>query len=127
VDNALEVVDRYHDKILKLEREILLKPKINTVRNCKFFAHGVIFNPSSFLWIFSQVHILSGDLTLHKRTLGPIKTLVYGLRRYDKDRCIALINSQTGGDAEAKAKAVGFMSHRAKIYLVSTVHRHLGN
>lgn len=33
------------------------------------------------------VHIISGDLTLHKRTLGPLSQLVYGLRRYDVDRC----------------------------------------
>ncbi|KAL0951823.1 hypothetical protein HGRIS_008489 [Hohenbuehelia grisea] len=36
------------------------------------------------------VHILSGDLILHKRTIDPIKTVVYGLRRYDLDRCAAL-------------------------------------
>lgn len=60
------------------------------------------------------VHILSGDLTLHKRTLEPIKTLVYGLRRYDVDRCAALLDS-----AQAKATVEGFMSHKSKIYLVS--------
>lgn len=60
------------------------------------------------------VHILSGDLTLHKRTLEPIKTLVYGLRRYDVDRCAALLDS-----AQAKAAVEGFMSHKSKIYLVS--------
>lgn len=29
---------------------------------------------------------------MHKRTLDPIKTMIYGLRRYDLDRCMALAN-----------------------------------
>ena len=64
--------------------------------------------------------MMSGDLTLHKRTLEPIKTLVYGLRRYDVDRCAALINAQ-GMDA---SKVQGFMSHKAKIYLAD-VYDHM--
>lgn len=63
------------------------------------------------------MHILSGDLTLRKRTLEPIKSLVYGLRRYDVDRCAALIDMNN--PANANVKVVGFMSHKAKIYLVS--------
>lgn len=59
------------------------------------------------------MHILSGDLTLHKRTLEPLKTVVYGLRRYDVDRCAALVDPSEPG-----AKIEGFMSHKAKIYLV---------
>lgn len=39
---------------------------------------------------FPLVHILSGDLILHKRTLEPIRTMVYGLRRYDQERSRAL-------------------------------------
>jgi hypothetical protein len=39
------------------------------------------------------VHTLSGDITLHKRTLEPIKTLIYGLRRYDLERSAALIDT----------------------------------
>jgi hypothetical protein len=62
------------------------------------------------------VHILSGDLILHKRTLEPIKTLVYGLRRYDVDRCAALIDNSDL--AHAGTPLVGFMSHKSKIYLV---------
>ncbi|KAJ7056655.1 magnesium transporter [Mycena amicta] len=94
VDKALEVIDAYHVKIRKFEREILLKPKITTVRN---------------------LHILSGDLILHKRTLEPIRTVIYGLRRYDVDRAAALIDTTAPGNAEVKA--VGFMSHKSKIYL----------
>ena len=60
---------------------------------------------------------MSGDLILHKRTLDPIKTLIYGLRRYDVDRCAALIDSSKPENKDVKV--VGFMSHKAKIYLVS--------
>jgi len=94
VDNALEVIDEYHTKINKFERAVLLKPNAKTVR---------------------YLHILSGDLILHKRTLEPIKTLIYGLRRYDVDRCAALIDMSD--PANAGAKVVGFMSHKSKIYL----------
>jgi hypothetical protein len=62
------------------------------------------------------VHILSGDLILHKRTLEPIKTLIYGLRRYDVDRCAALVDSSDPTNADVRV--VGFMSHKSKIYLV---------
>lgn len=50
---------------------------------------------------------------MHKRTLEPIKTLVYGLRRYDRDRCAALVD---GADV---SKVQGYMSQRSIIYLVS--------
>ncbi|KAI0042588.1 hypothetical protein FA95DRAFT_1610080 [Auriscalpium vulgare] len=99
VDGALEVIDEYHTKLNKLERNVLIKPKVKTVRD---------------------LHILSGDLILHKRTLGPIKTLVYGLRRYDVDRCAALVDTKNGEDE----KVVGYMSHKSKIYLAD-VHDHM--
>ena len=38
------------------------------------------------------VHFLSEGLILHKRTLAPIKPLMYGLRRYDKGRCAAVLD-----------------------------------
>lgn len=66
---------------------------------------------------------MSGDLTLHKRTLAPIKTLIYGLRRYDVDRCAALLNAESPDGAPAE-KVQGFMSHKAKIYLAD-VHDHI--
>ncbi|EIN14276.1 hypothetical protein PUNSTDRAFT_80502 [Punctularia strigosozonata HHB-11173 SS5] len=92
VDRALEVIDEYQARILALEHDVLLKPRMDTVK---------------FL------HILQGDLILHKRTMEPIKTVVYGLRRYDTDRCAALV-----ADAELDmAKIKGYMSHKAKIYL----------
>ncbi|KAJ8475432.1 hypothetical protein ONZ45_g15609 [Pleurotus djamor] len=102
VDQALEVIDAYHLKIKKFERDILLKPKMKTVRN---------------------LHILSGDLILHKRTLEPIKTIVYGLRRYDLDRCAALVEAQQYPGQE-KEPVVGFMTHKSKIYLAD-VYDHM--
>ncbi|KAK0199107.1 magnesium transporter [Armillaria mellea] len=96
VDKALEVIDVYHAKIQKFERAILYKPKIKTVRN---------------------LHLLNEDLILHKRTMEPIKTVVYGLRRYDVDRCAALIDESKLSAANGNVKVVGFMSHKSKIYL----------
>ncbi|KIL00070.1 hypothetical protein PAXRUDRAFT_30110 [Paxillus rubicundulus Ve08.2h10] len=98
VDSALEVVDAFHEKLLELERDILIKPEMKVV---------------------GRLHIISGDLTLHKRTLEPLKTLVYGLRRYDADRCAALV-----GPGEKHVKIEGFMSQKAKIYLAD-VHDHM--
>lgn len=73
----------------------MLKPAVDTGRN---------------------LHILSADLILRRRTLAPIKTLVSGLRRYDVDRVAALLDGSTGGDQGAKV--VGFMSPKAIVYLV---------
>jgi Mg2+ and Co2+ transporter CorA len=98
VDEAMEVIDEYQGKILKLEHKVLLKPNMKTVR---------------------QLHILSGDLILHKRTLEPIRVMIYGLRRYDTDRCAALIEG-----AVDSSKVVGYMSHKSKIYLAD-VHDHM--
>ncbi|CDO77265.1 hypothetical protein BN946_scf184753.g15 [Trametes cinnabarina] len=98
VDQALEVVEEYQGKILKIEQAVLLKPSMKTVR---------------------RLHILQGDLILHKRTLEPIKTVIYGLRRYDIDRVIALKEHP-----DPDAKVDGYMSHKAKIYLAD-VHDHM--
>jgi len=100
VDSIMEVVDEYQGKIVKLEHDILLRPKMKTVR---------------FL------HILSGDLTLHKRTLEPIKTVIYGLRRYDRDRVAAMYDVK---DLPEGWKPEGYMSHKASIYLAD-VHDHM--
>ncbi|TFK56413.1 hypothetical protein OE88DRAFT_1649687 [Heliocybe sulcata] len=93
VDRCLEVVDEYQDRLVKLEHDVLLKPNMKTVRH---------------------LHIVSGDLILHKRTLEPIKTVIYGLRRYDIDRCAALIDP---AQYDPSRPVKGFMSHKAKIYL----------
>jgi len=60
--------------------------------------------------------MLSADLTLHKRALTPLKSLIHGMRRYDLDRCIALQASISNDDFDPK-KVQGFMSHQAKVYL----------
>ncbi|KIJ53484.1 hypothetical protein M422DRAFT_25356 [Sphaerobolus stellatus SS14] len=105
VDQTLEMVEEYQKMILKLERDILVRPKIKTVR---------------------QLHILSGDLSSHQLTIAPLKSLVYGLRRYDIDRCVAVAQSQaeTSEEAEAVKKVTGYMSHKSKVYLAD-VHDHL--
>ncbi|RDX50495.1 hypothetical protein OH76DRAFT_1482272 [Lentinus brumalis] len=98
VDQALEVVEEYQGRILKIEQAVLLKPSMKTVR---------------------RLHILQGDLILHKRTLEPIKTVIYGLRRYDLDRVLALREY-----VHPNEKVEGYMSHKAKIYLAD-VHDHM--
>ncbi|KAG9110290.1 hypothetical protein FRC07_008205, partial [Ceratobasidium sp. 392] len=96
VDDAVQVTDKYHRRLLKMERDILLKPKMRTVRD---------------------LHIASEDLTLHKRTMGPISQLVYGLRRYDSDRAKAVA-------LETDGPVGGFLSHQSKVYLAD-VHDHV--
>ncbi|CAE6523140.1 unnamed protein product, partial [Rhizoctonia solani] len=95
VDNAVEVVDKYHDVILRMERSILLKPNMNTVRG---------------------LHIISGDLTLHKRTLGPLSQLVYAIHLHGKQAL--------AGSAGREGEITGYLSHQAKVYLAD-VHDHV--
>lgn len=99
VDSALEVVDEYRARLNMIERVILTKSKVETVRS---------------------LHILSGDLILHKRTLGPVKSLIHSLRNYDVDRTAACLDVPTSENE----KVVGYMSHMAKIYLAD-VHDHI--
>ncbi|TEB32375.1 hypothetical protein FA13DRAFT_1790699 [Coprinellus micaceus] len=58
VDRILEVMDEYQVKINNLERDILISPSMDAVRS---------------------LHVISGDLIMHKRTLDPIKTMIFGL------------------------------------------------
>ncbi|KAF7351981.1 Magnesium-like protein [Mycena venus] len=102
-DQALEVVNAYQTKIKRLESQILVKPTIDTVRS---------------------LHILSADLILHRRTLAPIQTVVYGLRRYDADRSAALVDVSLANAKDPKVK--GFMSHGSLVYLAD-VHDHMGH
>jgi hypothetical protein len=46
--------------------------------------------------------------------------MIYGLRRYDEDRCAALVDTSDPADAGVKVR--GFMSHKSKIYLVGFLH-----
>lgn len=61
--------------------------------------------------------MLSADITLHKRALKPLQSLVYGMRRYDLDRCVAIAASVNGTGAPDLSKVRGFLSHQAKVYL----------
>ncbi|KZT07236.1 uncharacterized protein LAESUDRAFT_758642 [Laetiporus sulphureus 93-53] len=104
VDQALEVVEEYQGKIFKIEKEVLLKPDMRTV---------------------TSLHMLQEDLIMHKRSLEPIKTLVYGLRRYDVDRVGAIAENQSEGVPwDPVTRPVGFMSDRARVYLAD-VYDHL--
>ncbi|KAJ7273360.1 hypothetical protein C8J57DRAFT_1317642 [Mycena rebaudengoi] len=122
VDRILEVMDEYQDKIHQLEHDILIKPGMSTVR---------------------RLHILSGDLIMHKRTLEPIKSMLYGLRRYDHDRYAAIAvgrdvppnkkqleldrhdkDAGLGVGVGANPSAEGYMSYKAKIYLAD-VYDHM--
>ena len=60
--------------------------------------------------------MISEDLTLHRRTLEPLKTLIYGLRRYDTDRAAAMAESL--GEAARPGDSSGYLTHKSKIYLV---------
>lgn len=51
--------------------------------------------------------------------MEPIKTVIYGLRRYDLDRCAALIDTSQGQNGSVQV--VGFMSHKSKIYLADVL------
>ncbi|KDQ58806.1 hypothetical protein JAAARDRAFT_193325 [Jaapia argillacea MUCL 33604] len=92
VDSALEIVDEYQDKLLKLEQQVLIKPKMKTVQ---------------------YLHTISGDMTAYKRSLEPLRTLIYSLRRYDLDHCATLIDPSKS----PRVKVRGFMSYKSKIYL----------
>ncbi|KAJ3556343.1 hypothetical protein NM688_g2080 [Phlebia brevispora] len=99
VDQAMEVVEEYQSKILKLEQAVLMKPQMKHV---------------------VRLHALQEDLILHRRTLEPIKTLVYTLRRYDVDRVAALYSDRP----ISMQNIQGYMSHRARVYLAD-VHDHM--
>ncbi|RXW17592.1 hypothetical protein EST38_g8261 [Candolleomyces aberdarensis] len=83
VDRILEVMDEYQVKISDLERAILIDPNMDVVRS---------------------LHILSGDLIMLKRTFEPIKTMIFGLRKYDLDRCIALRDSLAQAKKEQQVR-----------------------
>lgn len=91
VDRVLEVVDEYQAAISHLERDILLYPVMHSVRACEPPSFPVPFKHS--LHSYPPVHILSGDLIMHKRTLQPIHTMISGLRQYDLERSRAVADN----------------------------------
>ncbi|EPQ53988.1 hypothetical protein GLOTRDRAFT_130378 [Gloeophyllum trabeum ATCC 11539] len=99
VDRAMEVVDEYQGRILKLERQVLMNPKLKTVR---------------------YLHVISGDLILHKRTLAPIRSLVYRLRRYDMDWSVASLDASQTESTQVRG-VQGYLSPTAKTYLADVL------
>ena len=118
VDRAIDIVDRFHESILKLEREILLNPKMNSVRDCA--RSQLLFNHPLMIGL---VHSLSAEVTQRRRELDPVKTLIYGLRRYDSDRALAAEECAVEDKAHHGGPGAGFLSHKAKVYLAD-VHEH---
>nr|GAT54714.1 CorA-like protein [Mycena chlorophos] len=98
VDMSLEVINAYQARIRHFERQILTHLDIETVRD---------------------LHVLSADLSLHRRTLEPIGTVITGLRRYDVDRVAALLD-HTEDEHNTDVKVVGYMSKKAQVYLADT-------
>ncbi|CAK5269268.1 unnamed protein product [Mycena citricolor] len=94
VHKALEVVQAYEEKIQLAEHMILSRPTMESVRN---------------------MHVLSADLLLHRRTLAPIQAVVGTLRKYDVDRAAALVDTSQHPDEEIKVE--GYMSQKALTYL----------
>ncbi|KAF5386447.1 hypothetical protein D9757_005867 [Collybiopsis confluens] len=94
VDKALGLAEACETKLKKFEKQLLLKPDVDTVGN---------------------LHILAGDINLHQRALEPLKRVIYGLRRYDIDRCLALLNLPPEEEKDAVVK--GYISPKAQIYL----------
>lgn len=45
VDRAIDIVDRFHESILKMEREVLIHPKMHSIRDCARF--HLPFNPAT--------------------------------------------------------------------------------
>jgi Mg2+ and Co2+ transporter CorA len=126
VDSTLDIVDAYQRKIIDLEQQILLRAKMKAVRQRKLSLNFCVPEFLACLIICSAtlrslpVHIISGDLILYKRTLTPVRTLIYSLRRYDVDRTVALYETS---ELDGK-KIEGYMSHKSKIYLAD-VHDHM--
>ncbi|KAG8743374.1 hypothetical protein FRC10_012178 [Ceratobasidium sp. 414] len=91
VDHLIRISDGYHLATLALERGVLLKPTLAAVQT---------------------LHLLSGDIELLKMSIKPLQRIVYGLRRYDRERCRGLAASQ---DVSTNVK--GFLSEETKVYL----------
>jgi hypothetical protein len=95
--NGLYVVDQVSGhlqgkgKVLKLKHDFFLNPKMKN-RSIPYVALSPYHTHTRSRMTLCIVHVISGDLILHKRTLEPIK-IIYGFRRYDVDRCAALVDT----------------------------------
>lgn len=112
VDQMLQVVDKYGDKINETETQVLLKPNMNIVRSRKSLGYSTTGSQTAL------VHILNADLTMRKRAIEPIKSLIYGLRRFDLERTAACMGTAT--------PVQGFISPKTKVYLVGRMFDRVG-
>ncbi|RIA94690.1 hypothetical protein C1645_759310 [Glomus cerebriforme] len=68
VDLAIPIKDSYRHQIAELEGKLLIRPKMDYTR---------------------ELHMISGELTILKRTLGPVQGLVTLLREHDEKNLIS--------------------------------------
>ncbi|GLB42205.1 putative corA-like Mg2+ transporter protein [Lyophyllum shimeji] len=108
VDRVLEITDEYQAKIHQVEQDALLRLDLSLTRT---------------------LHILSGDLVMHRRTLEPIKKMIEGIMTHDQQRCIALAEAgqpinpseqeqppfQQSGQQTQRVQ--GYFSFKAKTYM----------
>lgn len=92
VDHLIKISDGYQVAILALERGVLLKPTMAAMQT---------------------LHLLSGDIELLRMSIKPLQRIIYGLRRYDRERCKGLATAHGGSPAQTR----GFLSEETKIYL----------
>ncbi|RUS17421.1 hypothetical protein BC937DRAFT_89993 [Endogone sp. FLAS-F59071] len=108
VDHTLPIADSYRQQIAELEEKILIGPQMSYTRgsnilNCdltlstlfisfhfiSFFCVYKFPFIASDLWetlpIFLELHLITGELTLLKRTLAPIQNLIHTLHDHDHD------------------------------------------
>ncbi|RUS25804.1 hypothetical protein BC938DRAFT_471620 [Jimgerdemannia flammicorona] len=77
VDHTLPIVDSYREQIVELEENILERPLMKYTR---------------------ELHLITGELTLLKRTLAPIQSLIHALRGHDERSPISPLGRTYMGD-----------------------------
>ena len=86
---------------------------VDSSQTCVSLFLSYIYIPHSPEYI---AHILSEGLILHKRTLGPIKPLIYGLRNMTRT-IVPLLLILT----KLHTKVVGFMSMKETTYIADVL------
>lgn len=88
VDHVMEIMNQYQ---ANMEHDALLNLDLSITRSCTSCPFAYIHMP---IPRHVQVHILSGDLVLRRRTLEPVKKMIHGIMHYDVQRCIALVQAE---------------------------------
>ena len=109
----LEIIEAFRRQLTKLESRVLVQPEMDAVRN---------------------LHVLSGDLLLLKRTLTPIHALISTLRHHDTARGqiasgaqpTSYLHSPTARPEPSPLSLssnddAGFLSRQTKIYLADVL------